>query len=71
MKGIILIILMVLPAAIVCHGSHDRSGNGHKPNKMHDSKMSQDMEHIKEHLKEQIDVDKELTTAEMEFYYFL
>ena len=71
MKGILLIILMVLPAAIVCHGSHHRSGNGHKPNKMHDSKMSQDMEHIKEHLKEQIDVDKELTTAEMEFYYFL
>merc|ERR1712150_338984 len=53
---------------IICHQSH---GSNDQHRTMHDPKMSQDLEHVKEHLKDKIDIDREISTEELEFYYFL
>ncbi|XP_057316635.1 multiple coagulation factor deficiency protein 2 homolog [Hydractinia symbiolongicarpus] len=45
--------------------------NGGHKNMMHDSKHIQDKEHIKEHLKEQINVKEEqMSDADLQFHYF-
>jgi len=38
---------------------------------MHNNKMAQDAEHITEHLREQINLDRKLTPEELELYYFI
>ena len=45
--------------------------NPNHSNKMHSSRMSQDLEHIVEHLKEKINVKKEMSHEELEFHYFM
>ena len=55
------------------HESHKVSANKNPnhSNKMHSSRMSQDLEHIVEHLKEKINVKKEMSHEELEFHYFM
>ncbi|CAF0898325.1 unnamed protein product [Brachionus calyciflorus] len=55
-----------------CHQSHHGSHHP-QPEKpqMHNSKMAQDINHVTEHLKEKIDVKRDLTPEEIEFFYFM
>ena len=56
------------------HESHKGSSpnkNADKPKKMHSSRMSQDLDHVVEHLKEKINIKKEMSHEELEFHYFM
>jgi len=71
-----LIIYIGLYVTSICshqHESHKASANRNPnpSNKMHSSRMSQDLEHIVEHLKEKINVKKEMSHEELEFHYFM
>jgi len=63
------VLLLVYIHDTLQHGSHHGSQHGHNPM---DSRHVQDREHIKEHLKEQIDVNqqKPMSNADLQFHYF-
>ena len=58
------------------HESHNKAPSNANKNtdntkKMHNARMSQDFEHIVEHLKEKINIKKEMSPEELEFHYFM
>lgn len=61
-----LFVLCFTAPSVLSHSEH-----GHHQAKMHDAKMSQDMEHVMEHLKDKVDLQRDISTEELEFYYFL
>ncbi|KAK2567439.1 Multiple coagulation factor deficiency protein 2-like protein [Acropora cervicornis] len=49
------------------HGEHE---TGQK-NPLHDSKLTHDKEHIKEHLKDEVDIkDEQMSDEDLQFHYF-
>ncbi|XP_048734986.1 multiple coagulation factor deficiency protein 2 homolog [Ostrea edulis] len=61
-----------------CHGHGDHGHQGGTPVQhvpadqfnIHDPKITQDQAHLKEHLKDQIDTNRQMSPEEMEFHYF-
>ncbi|XP_064603133.1 multiple coagulation factor deficiency protein 2 homolog [Liolophura sinensis] len=69
---IVALVLTCVLLTTADSGSHHHihPGNANE-NRFHDSAVVQDAEHIKEHLKDEINVDeKNMTAEELEFHYF-
>lgn len=72
-------LFLLLSLVVWCcygHGNHGQQADHpgqHIPAdqfNIHDPKITQDEAHLKEHLKDQIDTNKQMTPEEMEFHYF-
>ncbi|KAL5008813.1 hypothetical protein ScPMuIL_014394 [Solemya velum] len=75
----VLILSVACYRTSLGHGSHGHdtatpasthNGIPDKPVDFHDPKVTQDQAHLKEHLKDEVDTDREMTPQEMEFHYF-
>lgn len=71
-------LFLLLALVVWCCYGHGNHGQGDHPGQnipadqfnIHDPKITQDEAHLKEHLKDQIDTNKQMTPEEMEFHYF-
>ncbi|XP_032235865.1 multiple coagulation factor deficiency protein 2 homolog [Nematostella vectensis] len=60
---ILLIVVVEVSQMVRAHGSNE--------NPLHDSKITHDKDHIKEHLKDEIDIkDENLKEEDLQFHYF-
>ncbi|XP_073249241.1 multiple coagulation factor deficiency protein 2 homolog [Porites lutea] len=56
---------------LVCLVTSDESHDGGQHNPLHDSKLTHDKDHIKEHLKDEIDLkDEQMSDEDLQFHYF-
>ncbi|XP_060069034.1 putative uncharacterized protein DDB_G0271606 [Ylistrum balloti] len=65
----LLALLLCLAPFATGHQGHEDSG-GVAVTDFHDPKVTQDEAHLKEHLKDQINTNRQMTPQEMEFHYF-
>ncbi|XP_059147986.1 multiple coagulation factor deficiency protein 2 homolog [Physella acuta] len=61
-----LLRLCLLVAMVTAHSGH----HGEPPKSFGDPNVIGDQEHLKQHMKGQINMDKPMSPAEMEFHYF-
>ncbi|XP_033735752.1 multiple coagulation factor deficiency protein 2 homolog [Pecten maximus] len=69
MELFVLLLLLCLCPSTRGHQGHQDSG-GIAVTDFHDPKVTQDEAHLKEHLKDQINTNRQMTPQEMEFHYF-
>ncbi|XP_021366738.1 multiple coagulation factor deficiency protein 2 homolog, partial [Mizuhopecten yessoensis] len=66
---VLVLLLLCLTPSTAGHQGHQDNG-GTTVTDFHDPKVTQDEAHLKEHLKDQINTDRQMTPQEMEFHYF-